>query len=850
MGKKSLPPQKNIAKSRSSISSDYFETSDSVDTETFTFVNALHPHNNAGNIVRIEKTQTSDLDIPGIWQMASKNTTDIADLCTIKDENAEVFVTLNRFYGYSRKGSKCSAIEGMYIDLDGHNFTCDQLQSALEKTEQRLNIAWNRGEILPPTCITLTGRGIGLFYVLNKPIAAQSNKTKKLIRYYKWIYAMLVRAYQVLLTDDGYLTVDPVVMDEARVVRLPGTYNAAAEKTCRLCNVRVNDEGNPILYTLNNLKDGCNLEKYTNKKRKVCGNSAFKFPGNSDWNRGLQTHRINWLFKAVKIKQNQCDEGYRDQALHFLYNAAVQVMDYNDAESLIREINNSFSKPLKEREVLSIVNTIRSNGVYRYTTQKMIQRMQLSYDEAEQCGCRISARDLERKEKRQKKQERNEMIISMRRNHPEFSRQDILSELHRRGFQCSMRTLDRVILKSGLNYYQVKCKEKTRNNECRMDVAPKTAKNDTVCYFSLKGDTSYKSSVKYANSFISSLYDMYGNDAGCLKMLDTFVETLENAEKTIQEKAYKELAYIAHEYRNKVEYQLIRVVFSDLNTLYQGLQSGVINATFCGKKIPCHYLNSTRYPDTFEYIWEENSHKQVGKDAKKKSDGIVERKCTPNQKKAIYFYERYEYFTDFVKEEPRAGAVMNQVYLALMEFVEEPGYNMLRNGIINFLSLTKTQWKFLLEKMSEILTPDMGAREVLDVFEQVTCRHFRLTSLKYFEGRKKKHRLTDKQRLAAERRRNMKAMWDTLYFIKDNESEAADFCAAFLSVYRDVKEAKDEVSRMIKAEFNALLPQDIRYLADSVRGKKFEKEKIKEYILTEVKGIGERRRVSQGSSMA
>lgn len=848
MEKMVLPPQKNIAKPRSNIGYDYFEISDSV-ADALTFVNILHPHNNAGNIVRVEKTDTSDLDIPGIWQMASKNTTDIADLCTTKDENAEVFVTLNRFYGYSRKGSKCSTIEGMYIDLDGHDFTCNQLQSALEKTEQRLNLAWNAGEILPPTCITLTGRGIALFYVLNNPIAARSNKAIKLIRYYKWIYAMLVRAYQVLLADDGYLTVDSVVMDEARVVRLPGTYNAAAEKTCHLCNVRVNDEGNPILYTLNYLKDGCYLEKYANKgkKRKVCGNSAFEFPDNSDWNRGLQTHRINWLLKAVQIKQNQCDEGYRDQALHLLYNAAVQVMDYNEAESVIREINNSFAKPLKERELLSIVNTIKSNGVYRYTTQKMIQRMQLSYDEAEQCGCRTSARDLERKEKRQKKQERNEMIINLRRNHPEFSRQDILSELHRRGFQCSMRTLDRVILKDGLNYYQVKCKEETRNNECSVDVAPKTAKNDTVCYFFPKGDTSYKSCVTYADSFIESLYETHGAYSGCIKMLDIFVETLENVEKPVQKKAYKALAYIAYKYRNKVEYQLIRAVFSDLDSIFQGLQSGVINPTFCGKKISCQYLSDVEYPDNFEYKWVDNLHEIYENRCKKQLTDCSDRRYTPEQKKVIYLYERKQKLMELVADEPSAEVVMSQVYEALKQSVAEPDYDIFRKGVINFLSLTKTQWKSLIEKLSEILTPDMEAREVLDVFEQVICKHFNLRSLVDFEARKRNKRLTEKQRLVAERRKNMRAMWDTLFLIRRNEVDARDFCTVFLSLYRSHKDGQDEVSRRIKTEFNALLPQDIRYLADSLRGMKA--DKIKELILQKVHDIGEKR-VGQRSAMA
>lgn len=851
MEKKNSKKLKKLGTNFGKVKNDYFSRREPAETSALTFVRILH-HNNMGAIIRMDKARNPEPGGSGIRQVASKDTMVIADFASLV--NTEYFVTLNEFYGYSRVSNKCSAIGCLYVDLDGHDLSHDQLNKAVMRTEQRLNEAWNEGEMLPPTCITLTGRGIGLYYVLQNSIAVQTQKSERLLKFYDWIYGMLICAYQNLLSGDGYLQVDKATRDKARVVRLPGSYNVAANTVCRLCKVPLNIDGNPYYYTLDHIKAGCKLEQY------ACAGhdrdfSAFRrsilkkqkkyediFQGNSDWNKRLHMHRINWLIKVAHTKQEQCNEGYRDEVLHLLYNAAVQVMSYGEAESLIREINASFVKPLKDREIMSIIGTIRRHGIYRYTTQKMIDKLNLTWDEVEQCGCRIATRDRERDQKREKKQERNEMIISLRRNHPEYSRQDILSELSKLGYNCSMRTLDRIISANGLNYYNLELKgEKTKNNCGRTDGMKETAKNDDVCYFFPREQNSPKSSyVTFAKSFVNSLYVWHGDNEGCVKMLDAFVYELDKTESLLQQRAYKALACIANLYRNKLEYQLVRYVFSDLDSIYQGLQSGQMKPTFCGKEIAFDDLDREEYPDTFEYDWKENWSKKGNK--VKTNNNDISRICTPCQKKVIHIYERVMDFIDFLDENQHAKAIMHQVASALKTSVKEPYYDMYRTGMINFLNLTKTQWKSLVSKMSGILTPDMKAHEVLIVFEQVICKHFKLTSLTSFQVRKKKYRMTEKQRLAMERKNNAKAMWETLFYIKRTEVKAADFCEAFLRVYRQYKDAKDETRRTIKAEFNALLPQDIRLLADSVYNTSFEKKTVLDnYILKNVIDIGSRR---------
>ena len=190
------------------------------------FINILHHahnRNHAGFIIRtiIEAEPNAD-GKKEIHNYASKDVEEISDYENIlKKFNAgNVYVTLNEFRGLKRLTANVHAINGFYIDLDGHDFTEEELAFAIEKTKKILNDAWNCGNFLRPTMITFTGRGLGLYFILNRSIA-NIEKLSGVMRFYDLIYTYLIKAYQALISNSGATPYNPIAKE---VIIMGGYY--------------------------------------------------------------------------------------------------------------------------------------------------------------------------------------------------------------------------------------------------------------------------------------------------------------------------------------------------------------------------------------------------------------------------------------------------------------------------------------------------------------------------------------------------------------------------------------------------------------------------------------------------
>ena len=200
--------------------------------------------------------------------------------------NKNAYVSLNSFKGYKRLSEDVWNYSGIYIDLDGHSYEGKALEDAIYKTKEILGKAVDNKELLLPTMMTATGRGLGVYYIFERSIA-NVDGSQKAISFMKDIQRLLIRKYGEILFADGLLEVDPKVQDPARVVRMPGSYNLKANKVCRLLFVNRDKREKINYYSLNDIVKGNHLDEYFEKrnearaeqrKKKIVYIDAYRLP--------------------------------------------------------------------------------------------------------------------------------------------------------------------------------------------------------------------------------------------------------------------------------------------------------------------------------------------------------------------------------------------------------------------------------------------------------------------------------------------------------------------------------------------------------------------------------------------
>lgn len=316
-----------------------------------------------------------------------------------------VYFSINDFRGLRRKVNNCHSINCIFIDIDGHKLSNDARDVAIEKAKRILNEAWNTGKMLRPTQVTHSGRGLGLFYVLDRSIANIS-LTKKLKNFFDFVYVMMIKAYTILLKETG-LEVDTCVTDRTRIARMPGSYNYKAGSVCKLYEIE------PVYYSLGEIFTGCSLQSYalsreeyhtqkygfksklnkkTYKKEKEVVSDIVHPKKLLTYNaHQLNVTRIEFFERYIQFMENSVGlVGHREICLFLYYNALVQIIDRTEAKVRIKEVNNRLSHPIDinrlNEKVFSSVDKVKNvkgeYGYYVISNDQLIAKLGLSYAEA------------------------------------------------------------------------------------------------------------------------------------------------------------------------------------------------------------------------------------------------------------------------------------------------------------------------------------------------------------------------------------------------------------------------------------------------------------------------------------
>lgn len=362
------------------------------------------------------------------------------------------------------------AISTVYLDLDFHDGTMQEIQERVRNTKELLNHAYKNGILPRPTMVTETGRGLGVFYVLDKTIANVKGAQKQ-INFWKYICTEFANKYKDLLSesDKPQLEIDfKVVGEKTRVVRLPGTYNLKTRTICRLISLAKKEDGTPLYYTLNDLIQYVeNYKVYTKPyediKKKEIRKKVINF---RTYTKPYLVARLSKLQKAQNLVRDQ-KEGCRELLCFFYYNTAVQLMDSEEAVKSMLEFNSQFTYPITDsRELGNIISSVSKakdmdgnvRGYYEFSDAKILEKLGLSEAQNEHVGFCSSMKELERKQKKEenqkRKQERNESIIKYVIEHPDETYEEIAGL-----FEVSVRTVKGILKAENIHRYQIQERE-------------------------------------------------------------------------------------------------------------------------------------------------------------------------------------------------------------------------------------------------------------------------------------------------------------------------------------------------------------------------------------------------------
>lgn len=314
--------------------------------------------------------------------------------------NGNTYVTVNSFSGVKRKNSNLFAINGIFIDIDGHDLQPDEIEQAKVNTVSVINNAVKEGRLCNYTAMTDSGRGIGLLFLYDRSISAHGN-TERQIKFHKSLYNKMIKLIEKLLNEYNgvMLSVDKGVKDAARLCGLPGTYNYNARAYRK--NIKINPDAR---YSLSQIADICGFEP-TKKQKKKANKDMRNVEGlgqsRADKLRRLQASRKDW-------------QGYHHQLCFIYYNTVKLYMDESEAAAALEEFNWSFADyGIDRAEIRGIIRSSKGNGAaYCFTNAYIMNSLNLNEREATEFKFETAeSRELKKIETLKKKLARDKMVV-------------------------------------------------------------------------------------------------------------------------------------------------------------------------------------------------------------------------------------------------------------------------------------------------------------------------------------------------------------------------------------------------------------------------------------------------------
>lgn len=372
------------------------------------------------------------------------------------DSAASYYITHNGFADRRRKLESCRQVNAMFFDLDCHGEPGFECRRLVDEAHRLVVAAAEAGALPRPTMVVDSGRGLHLYYVLERSIPCRlraggsMQPNEKALAYFRDVQLRLADVLDEVLAGLDGVDVDRAVFDCTRVSRIPGTYNAKAGRRARLLSA---DGGYCELG---------DLAKYR-PRAAAAGPSAGAAPAEQPQSAPAGTLvRFDRLMAARlrKVAELQEHRGYacegnRELMCFVYYNTAVQLYERPEAFRRLGAFNARFVRPLSCDElegvrsaVDGVVNVKGERGHYILNAQTLIRLLALTPAEIEATRFFTSKRAAERAEAkratRARREDRDQRICNL------YATGELTQVQVARAVGCSVRTVSKAVKAAGM----------------------------------------------------------------------------------------------------------------------------------------------------------------------------------------------------------------------------------------------------------------------------------------------------------------------------------------------------------------------------------------------------------------
>ena len=369
--------------------------------------------------------------------------------------NGSLYVSVNGFSGDRRRLDSLRQINALFFDLDCHESSRSQTDNAIRNAIETINEAVRIEKLPRPTLTVDSGRGLHLYYVLNRSIpyrcSANGPVNEKALGLFQFVQQKLSRTLSQLMEPIDCIDVDEKVFDFTRVSRVPGSYNPAAQRYARLLS------SSDSYYDLSelNAKFGGFAKYVASPEMRHSANALFSKKHGDD--SPLLRSRLANVISLQTLRNFDC-EGSRELMCFVFYNTAVQLVGPNDASRQLCSFNSRFTQPLSQAELDSVVRSVDrvvnvrgQRGYYVLSAKRIVEMLALTEQEKIKIRFHSSTRSIIREKAKEatasRRALRDKRITNLYRS-GDFTQNEIAQRVG-----CSLRTVANVLSRARRQHF-------------------------------------------------------------------------------------------------------------------------------------------------------------------------------------------------------------------------------------------------------------------------------------------------------------------------------------------------------------------------------------------------------------
>ena len=369
--------------------------------------------------------------------------------------NGSLYVSVNGFSGDRRRLDSLRQINALFFDLDCHGSSRSQTDNAICNALEIISEAVRIEKLPRPTLTVDSGRGLHLYYVLNRSIpyrcSANGPVNEKALSLFQLVQQKLSGTLSRLMEPIDCIDVDKKVFDFTRVSRVPGSFNPVAQRYARLLS------SSDSYYDLSklNAKLGVFAKHVVSPEMRHSTNALFSKKHGDD--SPLLRSRLASMISLQTLRNFDC-EGSRELMCFVFYNTAVQLVGPNDASRQLCTFNSHFTQPLSQAELDSVVRSVDrvvnvrgQRGYYVLSAKRIVEMLALTEQEKIRIQFHTSTRSIIREKAKEatasRRALRDKRITNLYRS-GDFTQNEIAQKVG-----CSLRTVASVLSRARRQHF-------------------------------------------------------------------------------------------------------------------------------------------------------------------------------------------------------------------------------------------------------------------------------------------------------------------------------------------------------------------------------------------------------------